>query len=478
MNKKIRTYNIIFYSIIAASFIFILLSNPFLIQLYDPWRYHLQCIASFYNGGSEGTLWHQMWANVFKIIGINNIFTWAKIIHVFQFSLAAVIVFYFSKTVLTILIKSPLTTPLPTEPTPAPLPKGDSEGFPTSPVRKDISNGASGNDSNQIDELSTIQIKFLSLLAVFLWFIGNGTFSVEYQQAWIMWYSVTYQGLSIPLLWYSTALTLKIFYEDLTSKEIIFYIAQIAVASLLLARIHPSELIYYLIHIPIIFLISIKWLIKSKNTKILFFYAPIMFLLMFIVLKYFTSYKGRTYKVPLFEIISSGENIGQILQKINGLGHVIVSGWNRFPNSFSEIAIISLIAMIIFRVNYLFTKDKDISFNRNVFDVLLVLSLLFFLIPMVPFLAGLAGYLTNAGVVWRFFFASPWFIFLPFLIYRILTMKEIHIPLYKLIIILILILFSIASFHKYFSLKYTITNTKSIITSLDKEKVGVRYQKL
>jgi len=456
MNKKIRTYNIIFYSIIAASFIFILLSNPFLNITYDPWRYHLQCIASFYNGGSKGTLWHQMWANVFKIIGINNIFSWAKIIHVFQFSLAAVIVFYFSKTVLTILIKSPL----------APLWERGDEG--------DFKKGLEGFSG----EKDTIHIKFFSLFSVFLWFIGNGTFSVDYQQAWIMWYSVTYQGLSIPLLWYSTALILKIFYADLTSKEIIFYIAQIEVVSLLLARIHPSELIYYLIHIPIIFLISIKRLIKSKNIKILFFYAPVMFLLMFIVLKYFTSYKGRTYKVPLFEIVSSSENIGQILQKINGLGHAIVSGWNRFPNSFSEIALISLIAMIIFRVNYLFTKDKDISFNRNVFDVLLVLSLLFFLIPMVPFLAGLAGYLTNAGVVYRFFFASPWFVFLPFLIYRVLTMKEIHIPLYKLIVLLILILFSIVSFHKYFSLQYTIRNTKSIIASLDKEKVGVRYQNI
>lgn len=56
-------------------------------------------------------------------------------------------------------------------------------------------------------------------------------------------------------------------------------------------------------------------------------------------------------------------------------------------------------------------------------------------------------------------------------------MKEIQIPFYKFIITGILILFSIIHFHKYLNLNIVRGNTKSIIASLDKEKVGVQYSK-
>ena len=93
--KTLKTYNIVFYAIVAAGFVFILSTNPFLVKLYDPYRYHLTTINEFYNGiiGKERLshdMWHFVWANVFKLLGINDIFIWAKIIHVFQFILAAV----------------------------------------------------------------------------------------------------------------------------------------------------------------------------------------------------------------------------------------------------------------------------------------------------------------------------------------------------------------------------------------------------
>jgi len=440
MNKQIKTYNIIFFSLVAAAFLFILFSNPFLRLPYDPWD-HLLRIASLYDEGTcfyfwpdnrcpERILWHELWAYVFKFSEINDVFVWAKIIHVFQFSLASLIMFYFSKTALTILT----------------------------------------------NEKDSIRIKFLSLFSVFLWFIGNGTFPA-YQQAWIMWYSVTHQGLTIPLFWYCTALTLKLFYEDLSFKKIPFFIVQIAGASFLMAKIHPSELLYYLIILSTLVLINSVRLIRSKDRKTLLIFIPVIFLMMFVAVKYV-----MPQKVPLFSLISSGETVSQILQKIKDSGYNIVHGinrLNRFPNSFSEIAIISLIAMAIFRVNYLFTKDKDISFHKNIFDFLLISSTLFFLIPMVPLLAGLGEYLTTEGgyVVYRFFFASPWFIFLPFAIYKVLTMKEIHMPFYKFIITGILILYSVVHFHKYLIPNIVKGNTKSIIASLDKEKVGVQYSK-
>jgi hypothetical protein len=244
-----------------------------------------------------------------------------------------------------------------------------------------------------------------------------------------------------------------------------------------MAKIHPQELLYYIIQIPIILLVNIKRIISIKNKTAVFITIPVIFLIMFIAIKYFVD-RGPSYFVngtlPLFDLILSNEHIGQSLQKISALGHIVVDNLNRFPNSFSEIAIISLIAMIIFRVNYLFIKDKNISFNRNFFDLLLVSSFLFFLIPMVPFLAGVAAYSTHRNLVSRFFFASPWFIFFPFAIYKVITMKEIHIPFYKIVITVALILCSTVYFHKYFIPYHTFLNAKSIINSLDKTKVGMR----
>ena len=451
--NKLKTYNILFYSLVAAAVLFIFLSNPFLVKEYDPWRWHLKCIAEFYNGvsESEGRLWHLAWARIFKFMGVGDIFIWAKIIHVFQFILAAAVLYYFSKTALTILIKSHSNKLQGIKP---------SEGLPSS-----------GNDDNDINKLRTIHIKYLSLFAVFLWFIGNGTFSttfsgtvlLAYQQAWIMWYSVTYQGLTIPLFWYCTALTLIIFYEELSLKKTLLCVIQIAIASFIIAKVHPQELLYYIIQIPIIILVNIKRIVSIKNKIALFITIPIIFLIMFIAIKYFLD---RASSLLFIYLILSNEHIVKLLQKINAVGHSVVDNLNRFPNSFSEIALISLIGMIIFRVNYLFIKDKNISFNRNFFDLLLVSSLLFFLIPMVPFLAGVAAYSTHRNLVYRFFFASPWFIFFPFAIYKVITMKEIHIPSYKIVITVALILFSIVYFHKYFIPYHTFLNAKSIIYSL------------
>jgi hypothetical protein len=458
--NKLKTYSILFYFFVAAVVLFIFLSNPFLVREYDPWRWHLQCIAEFYSkgvSGSGGNLWHLAWAMIFKFIGIGNIFIWAKIIHVFQFILATTVLYYFSKTALTILIKSN-SSKLHSINSP--------EGF-----------LSSGNDNNDINKLRTIHIKYLSLLAVFIWVIGNGTFSttfsgtvlLAYQQAWIMWYSVTYQGLTIPLFWYCTALTLIIFHEELSLKKTLFCVIQIAIASFIMAKIHPQELLYYFIQIPIILLVNIKRIFSIKNKIAILITILGIFLIMFIAIKFFVDLKPGYFvngTLPLFDLILSNEHIGQSLQKINTAGHIVVDHLNRFPNSFSEIALISLIAMIIFRLNFLFIKDKNIPFHRNFFDLLLVSSLLFFLIPMVPFLAGVAAYSTHRNLVYRFFFASPWFMFFPFAIYKVITMGKIHIPVYKIVITLSLILSSIAYFHKYFIPYHTFLNAKSIIYSL------------
>jgi hypothetical protein len=492
MDKRIKLYNITFYSIVAAGVVFVLFSNPFLIRMYDPWRYHLKNIADFYNGVSrEGRIWYLMWANVFKILGISDILAWAKIIHVTQFFLTAVLVYYFSKTVLTLLINKTVVRHRDTK---------DDESNPPLPPFNKVGPGELSN------EKETFQIRFFSLFSVLLWFIGNGTFSVQYQQAWIMWYSVTYQGLTIPLFWFATALTLRVFYAELSPKKTMFYIIQIAIVSLIIAKYHPLELLYYLINLPIIFLINIRKILHIKSGKIYLISVAVICILLIITVKYFL----QQQPTPFYTLMSSNESAGQIIRKITDLGRHTVKTLNRFPNSFSELAQISLILALIFRLYYLFVKGKNLFFNKNLFDCMLVLSIIFFLIPMVPFLAGVAGYLTIDEQVYRFFFATPWFIFIPFLVYlsleqkfishalsnstfyRIIKEKEIEIPKRKVIIdffaagLVVSMLFAV--FHsnafatrnyifRLFEFKTTAMNIKSIINSLDKNKVGMQYSR-
>lgn len=458
MNNRKR-YAMAFYTTVAAGILFILLTNPFLIKFYDPWRYHLKSIEEFYNGVSgQGRIWHLMWAKVFKFIGADNIFVWAKIIHIFQFFLAAVTVFYFSKTALTILAATKhYGMPDQDNPSASPFRKGGHGGF---------------------DDNNSLQIKFLALFSTILWFMGNGTFSVQYQQAWIMWYSVTYQGLTIPLFWYCLTLTLKIFYESLSVKKITLCIIQIAAASLIIAKIHPMELLYYLINLPLILLVNIKGILSIKNRKVILISLPIIFLILFVAVKYFVGPR------PTFlALILSNESIGQVLQKINGLGHGTVMTLNRFPNSFSEVALISLISAVVFRIFYIFRKDRKHILNANLFNYLLISSILFFLIPTVPFLGGVAGYMTDATLVYRFFYMSPWFIFLPFIIYALSCETKANMPFYNVIIVnvltVLLIIFLSKSFDVTIASKYHYNHTLyknvgSIINSLDKKKVWER----
>ena len=318
-----------------------------------------------------------------------------------------------------------------------------------------------------------------------------------------MWYSVTYQGLTIPLFWYATALTLKIFYEELTPRKLLFFIVQIAIASLIIAKIHPLELLYYLISLPIILLTNIKNVFKSKNKIILLISIAIVFFLMFVTIKYFVDRQPAFYA-----LISSHESMESITQKITLSGQRIVLTLNRYPNSFSEIALFSLIAAAIFRAYYFMRKEKNDSLNMNLLTCLLIVSFIFFLIPLVPFLAGVAGYMTVDTQVYRFFYIPPWFVFLPLFIYlsikknlisifmhalskntfyRIIKEKEIEVSKRKLFIdimavsIVLLTLFAVlyknvftvrTTILKQFSLKTTILNSKSIINSLDKNKVN------
>ena len=76
-------------------------------------------------------------------------------------------------------------------------------------------------------DIEKFHLNILSWIAVLLWFIGNGTHSIVHQQSWIMWYSVNYQGFTLPLFWYMSAIVLQYFFENPSKLRIIFIILQV-----------------------------------------------------------------------------------------------------------------------------------------------------------------------------------------------------------------------------------------------------------
>lgn len=443
MTRRLDKNNLIFYALTGIVIVFIFISNPFLNPSYDPWK-HLNWIVELSDSYAERTIpmsfWHLIWAKIFKITGISDIFVRAKIIHVFQFLLAFTAVFYFCKTVIKILL----------------------------------------------EDIETIHLRYLSFLGVLIWFIGNGTFSIAYQQAWIIWYSVTYQGLAIPLFWYIVALTLKITYEGLPLKRALFYLMQIAIISVVIAKVHPMELLYFLIHLSVLFLVNPKKLFTLLKR---YYYVAIPVILsVTIAIKYFTNELIPSYILP-----TSMGNSRIIWQKIIGAGSQVVDGkLNRYPNSFSEIAIVSILLAMIFRTFYyffyLYKKDNKIpvrklgwgflsnGVNIKGFDYILAASLLFYVIPLNRITAGIGSYLlTIPDVVWRFFFGSPWFIILPVLIYISFKYFSEKQSLAKVMLTNAVVIFVLIVLSKYILWGALYKNTESIIVSLDKSRGGVQY---
>lgn len=437
MPLKWKIEEIFFYLTLGIVFFFILLTNPFLKIPYDVWE-HLIRIASFHDEGKSFIfwpenradsmyLWHWFWGMFFRIIHINDLFLWAKIIHTLQFSLAFFAVFYFSKTAIQI-------------------------------IKPDI---------------KKILNYYFSLISVLLWFIGNGTYSVAYQQAWVMWYSVNYQGMTIPLFWYITALTLRLFYEENLPQEkakLFFY--QIIIFSITLIIIHPTEEIYYLIHLAILLGLNLK---KTFALARRYHLSCVIFLFGIISLAILVGAAGIVPIPWVFQKFS----ISGLFQEVNSQGHAIaINGMNRFNSSFSKVAIFSIIIAVIIKITLSFRKKEIIEIPP--FDYLLLSSAVFFLIPLNVTLAGIVSSFTHVEIVWRFFFASSWFVFIPItlsLLWEIIKDK-VNFAVYY--IASIFAIFGILAVLNLVWNDVCYQNGASILASLGRDgarKVGVQYSR-
>jgi len=416
---------------LAILLIFVSLSHPFLKIPYDMWD-HLIKIRNVYDHGrcylywpgdqSFMCLWHFLWAGLFKIFRINDTFVWAKIIHMSQFILAAGAIYYFSMTVYRILRPA----------------------------------------------IEKCHLNLVSWMAVLLWFIGNGTHSIIYQQSWIMWYSVNYQGLTMPLFWYMSAIMLRFFFEDASTLKTIFIVLQVIFISAIISAAHPSEQIYFFIHVIILCMIQYKRLLSFRISTYVYIGIAIASVIGFFILLF-------KYQFIPMPIITQKRTISEIISNISWIGFMNVDGgWNRFPNSFSEITILSIALALIYRI-YMFIKPERPSIRRC-FDYLLISSCLFLIIPLTKITSGIIGYLTFSETVWRFVFASPWFIFIPMITYRMIDCLKKPAAL-LIVTVNIIVIISVFLVSKYFTYQAFYGNVQSLIWSLDANKVDVQYSR-
>jgi hypothetical protein len=412
--------------LLIISFIIVLGTHPFLKLPFDPWE-HLIKIRSIFDDGkcflywpenkSFYCSWHLTWATLFSILNIDDTFLWASIIHCSQFTFALVCLFIFSSSVFHLCEK-----------------RGPDE-----------------------------QSFLMAIFATLYWLVGNGTYSVEYQQAWVMWYSLTYQGITIPLFWLITGFTLQLFFNsDLSASKKRFYTSLIIAGFLVIAFFHPSEAVYYLIFLLLSLIFAPLISLKLKLICCALF-LTILPSVLFLIATYLN--------LPFSQSVSMLTGFAEIINQIGTIGENIVArGGNRLDNSFSELAIFASVAAFVYwGVILFFSRQK----STRIITLLCTALIIFYLIPTNKWLAGITGFLIHKDIIWRFFFGSPWFLFLPLIIVKLTSQWQFPKTIASLLLVAILAGTFFAS-QMYFN-KALFGNISSLYNSFFKERVGLQY---
>ncbi len=412
--------------ILLFALLFVFATHPFLRIPYDPWE-HLIKIRSIFDTGScflywpesksSFCSWHWTWATLFSFINISDTLLWASIIHYAQFIFALTCLGYFSYTVIRLCDK----------------------------------------------KAQAGHVFLASCFATLFWLVGNGTYSVDYQQAWIMWYSVTYQGATIPLFWLITGFTLNLFFNnDLRPAQKPTYCVLIVFGFLTIAFFHPSEAVYYLIFLILSLFLSPHFSLVKK-----FIFGILILILVPSVLYSIASY----LHLPFFHGVTLSDGLLSLVEHISDTGEKIVGGGeNRLQSTLSELAMVSLFAAAGYWLISLLVFRKSPAGIVSVISVALVI---FFLIPTNKWFAGLTGVLLHQNIVWRFFYASPWFLFLPLIFFKIARQLE-YAKVSMFIGLTTTLLMTYLGSQFYFN-KTLYNNVRSLNNSFIKERVGVQY---
>ena len=417
---NISNFNKIFWIIVLLGFIFILNTNPMMKPLFDIWQ-HIGNIDNLVYDPKANiirTNWHGTWAFIFKILHINDIFTYAKIIHRTQFVLDCLIIYFASKLFLSSLITQ---------------------------------------TNNNRDEL----ISNLALSSAIVWLTIIGTVST-FQQAWIMWYSVNYQ-ITLPMLFLALALCVNSFTVRQTNSIVYLKLFVAICIFILIYLYHAGELAYLVIYVPIFTLCFVR---RRHITSKYFIYICLgISLIIFIAVKFYTDHIPR-----LVTLLNAGD-VQAIFSDIKVKGNWnVLKGGNRFAANWNELYKFSV--LLLGPICFLFLR-KNKNINQQVLYFLLA-SLIFCFIPNFVYTAGIASLVSYDGIVNRYYFASLVFLLLPLTMYAIndrffLFKNPIYIVASVFFIIIAIFIYS-----KFNNEKGTYyQNVKSIQNSLYPSKVGV-----
>ena len=446
MRKFINKYilpNTLPLTLILSYVVLVFFTNPFFKIPFDMWEMLMRIESIFYTGKdftffparimTKYHLWPWLWAQIFKFFNINDPFAWPYIIHVTQTLILSASLFFFCWVVLGVL-----------------LPKNKYR----------------------------LTLAFFSMI---FWIFGNGTFSVQYQQAWIMWYSVNYQCISMSILWLNLGLTLLVLYSDISLRKKIVLSLIIPALFILALFFHSMEMGFYLMFLIVLACFKIKKFpnlknIKRRNLLLLLGSGLPVFILLFICA--YLIINGTIY-APWKDHLSKISQVSDLFHLLNIYSGGLIRGLNRFPNSFSELAIFSLGWGVImsFNINKITTVVPDL--HKRLFFAILTSATLFFFIPVIPGLNGLFALLTHSNVVYRFFYVSPWFLFVPIGIYLMMAKKDQNRGFcnQKLIFISSAVFLSVVLLSKSLPYSFFYRNCKSTFDSFEEKSVGCQYSR-
>ena len=418
-------YSIVYLLLVGLGFLFVASSFPMMKLRFDIWQ-HIDHIHSYVldpNANVTGrAAWLKLWAAVFRVLNIDDIFTYAVIIHRIQFVLSCVLVYFAAKQLFMALLKF---------------------------------------DENVTEHTKRQWLSSLAISSVFVWLTIIGTHSF-FQQAWIMWYSVNYQ-ITLPMLFLALGLSVNALTVAQSTQLVVSKALGAFVLVLGIYLFHAGELAYLLFYILIgILCFGSKF---KFNWKYVLLGAVFLGMVLYVMIRMYSDH------VPaLITLMKNGE-YSKILTDIQAKGKWnAVDGGNRFSANWNELYRLSVFAFILVVV---FAWFKPLQVNQRVL-CFVGLSLIFCFIPTFQYSAGLVSLISYDGIVNRYYYASLIFLILPLFAYFIvINFKAIRHPIGLLGVVFFVMLSVLIYSKKINNEGVYFKNVQSIRNSIKTKKIDI-----
>jgi hypothetical protein len=419
----LNSYALLFWAILFFWLTFIALSFPMMKLRFDIWQ-HIDQIRSYVidvNANvTSRAIWLKMWAHVFRFLNINDIFTYAIVIHRVQFLLSCVAIYFAAKQLFAALLVF---------------------------------------DEREIEKKQWLSS--LALSSVFVWLTIIGTFSF-FQQAWIMWYSVNYQ-ITLPMLFLALGLSVNALAVAQSAKLVVSKALSAFALVLGIYLFHAGELAYLVFYILIgILCFGSKF---KFNWKYALFGTVFLGMVLYVLISMYSDH------VPaMITLLKDGE-YSKILTEIQTKGKWnAVDGGNRFSANWNELYRFSVFVYIPIAV---FAWFKPMQLNQRVLSFV-GLSMVFCFIPTFQYSAGLASLISYDGIVNRYYFASLIFLILPLFAYFLaINFKAIRHPIGVLGLVFFVMLSVLIYSKKINNEGVYFKNVQSIRNSIKTKKVDI-----